>query len=102
MADNTEAAYAGLPDFKRMHKEAFRTAFNYLEEHWPPSWDADGYWVPAAKEALAVTANSDGKNLLTGELMVAVYAYMSRALQRYWPRTEDAGPDAVAEQTTIS
>lgn len=80
---------ADLPDFKALHRKAFRAAFDYLEKKWPPVWD-DQWWKDRAKELgpMAHAAENERGNPLEGELYLAVFCYMEKALKKWWPEEE--------------
>ena len=59
---------------KKLHREAFRAAFNFLEAFYPPRDDLD-YWMKAAEESGRVAAEHYGNPLIV-PLMVAMYDYL--------------------------
>ena len=61
-------------EYARVHQKAFRCAFDYLKEHFPPE-DDDEWWAKAAKE-LQVYSVGAGENRLVQELLCAVYEYL--------------------------
>ena len=61
-------------EYVAMHKEAFRTAFNYLNGHFPPGDDPE-WWDKSAKE-LSEASVLAGENVLVIELLNAVYNYL--------------------------
>ena len=56
------------------HKKAFRTAFDYLNAHFPPVVN-DEYWIQGAQDAGQA---SDPENPLLEELLCAIYAYLEK------------------------
>jgi len=83
---------AELPDFKALHKKAFRAAYDYLEKNWPPQWD-DQWWKERAKELgpMSHKAEEGNGNPLEAELYLALYCYFEKALKKWWPE-EDVMP----------
>ena len=61
-------------DFNALHKAAFRTAFEYLQENWPPVNSKDFFLVSASKANKAYN-ESDG-NKLARKLILAVMEYL--------------------------
>lgn len=57
-----------------MHKYAFRTAFDFLAEMWPPVLSADYFTVAAAK--CNERFNQSGQDKLTHELLLGVFNYL--------------------------
>lgn len=62
---------------KAVHKHAFRTAFDYLAEMWPPSLSADYFTLAAAK--CNERFNLSGQDKLTHELLMGVFNYLEAA-----------------------
>ena len=60
-----------------MHKYAFRTAFDYLAEMWPPVLSADYFTLAAAK--CNERFNQSGQDKLTHELLMGVFNYLEAA-----------------------
>ena len=60
-----------------MHKHAFRTAFDYLAEMWPPVLSADYFTLAAAK--CNERFNQSGQDKLTHELLMGVFNYLEAA-----------------------
>ena len=88
-----------MPDFKAMHKRAFRTAFNYLEDHWPPQWDAENYWIPMADTLGPMVEKDIKENPLEEVLLCAVYRYLGDALKIWWSdsKPEEEEPKLLEE-----
>lgn len=61
-------------EYAKQHQKAFRTAFNYLNTHFPPGDDLS-WWDQAAKE-LSQASIDAGENVLVIELLTAVYTYL--------------------------
>lgn len=57
-----------------MHKYAFRTAFDFLAEMWPPVLSQDYFTVAAAK--CNERFNQSGQDKLTHELLMGVFNYL--------------------------
>ena len=66
--------------YAAMHQKAFRTAFDYLNAHFPPGSDPD-WWDKAAKELSAASVQA-GENILVLELLNAVYNYLESERKR--------------------
>ena len=60
-----------------MHKYAFRTAFDFLAEMWPPVLSADYFTLAAAK--CNERFNQSGQDKLTHELLLGVFNYLEKA-----------------------
>ena len=67
-------------EYLQIHQKAFRTAFNYLNTHFPPGTD-DGWWTQAAKD-LSDASVLAGENTLVLELLNAVYSYIGSEYHR--------------------
>jgi hypothetical protein len=75
--------------YAKMHKEAFRCAFDYLNQHFPPG-DDQAWWERTAKDVSYASMSQDD-NLLAMELLTAVCNYLEKEyLQR---REDDAKTD---------
>ena len=61
-------------EYAKMHKEAFRVSFDYLNTHFPPG-DDPAWWDQAAKE-LSASCVKAGENVFVIELLNAVYNYL--------------------------
>ena len=73
-------------EYGEMHKQAFRVAFNFLHEHFPPGMDP-AWWDKSAQE-LSEASISAGENMLVIELLNAVYSYLGH---EYHQRRGDHG-----------
>ena len=60
-----------------MHKHAFRTAFDYLAEMWPPTLSQDYFTLAATK--CNERFNQSGQDKLTHELLMGVFNYLEAA-----------------------
>jgi hypothetical protein len=67
-------------EYQRLHKEAFRTAFDFLNMHFPPEQDPE-WWLQAAKD-LSETSVLHGENDLVVGLLSAVYDYLEEERKR--------------------
>ena len=67
-------------EYAKRHQKAFRTAFNYLNTHFPPG-DDPSWWDQAAKE-LSQASVEAGENILVIELLNAVYTYLGSEYKR--------------------
>ena len=56
------------------HKYAFRTAFDFLAEMWPPTLSQDYFTLAAAK--CNERFNQSGQDKLTHELLLGVFNYL--------------------------
>ena len=61
-------------EYAKVHKEAFRSAFDFLNTHFPPG-DDDDWWNKAAKDCSAASIQA-GENMLVIELLIAVMDYL--------------------------
>ena len=61
-------------DYVDRHKKAFRDAFNFLNDHFPPE-DTDEYWKNTSDEVSLMTEKDDNPLLL--ELLVGIVSYLS-------------------------
>ena len=60
--------------YAKMHKEAFRAAFDFLNSHFPPGEDPD-WWDGTAKDGQIACADHSGNNLATC-LLIGVFQYL--------------------------
>lgn len=58
-----------------VHKHAFRTAYEYLQEMWPPAKNADYFTLAGTKAAERYVASK--MNPLAEKLLGAVLSYLS-------------------------
>lgn len=61
-------------EYARMHQKAFRTAFDFLNAHFPPDTDP-AWWENAARECSDASVAA-GENKLVIELLCAVMFYL--------------------------
>ena len=76
-------------EYARMHQKAFRTAFDYLNTHFPPGTD-DEWWLQSATE-LSKASVEAGENKLVIELLNAVHTYLGDEYHKR--RNDDGSPD---------
>ena len=67
-------------EYAKMHQKAFRTAYNYLNTHFPPGIDPE-WWSQAAKD-LSDASVEAGETELVIELLDAVYTYIGKVYKR--------------------
>ena len=67
-------------EYAKMHQKAFRTAFDYLNSHFPPETDPE-WWKQSAQE-LSQASVAAGENDLVIELLNAVYTYLGKEYKR--------------------
>ena len=60
---------------KRIHKTAFRVAFDLLQAHYPPE-NTEEYWLKTAKEVGIVSCENNG-NMLCQELLSGIIEYLN-------------------------
>lgn len=73
-------------DFDNAHKRAFRNAFDFLNECFPPRWD-DEYWKSVGERG-ANRMSGDPQNRLAHKLIVAVIDYLNDIVKDI-PREEE-------------
>ena len=59
---------------KKLHQAAFRAAFDFLEQFYPPR-DDEEYWMKAAKECGRIAAEHDGNPLII-PMMITMMDYL--------------------------
>lgn len=74
---NAEQTVATEQQKAATHKYAFRTAFDFLAEMWPPSLSADYFTLAATK--CNERFNQSGQDKLTHELLMGVFNYLEAA-----------------------
>ena len=62
-------------EIQRLHKRAFRVAYDMLTELYPIGKEQDGYWK-FATERVALIYSENKENKLCGLLMMAVWEYV--------------------------
>lgn len=60
--------------YAERHAKAFRTAFDFLNRHFPPEM-SDEYWQAALKDMKSVWERADGDPLATS-LLVDIWEYL--------------------------
>ena len=75
-------------EYARLHQKAFRCAFDFLNEHFPPGEDPE-WWDKTAKDCSAASI-AFGENILVMELLNAVMDYLG---QEYRRRNQDGKTD---------
>lgn len=67
-------------NFAALHKRAFRTAFDFLNAHFPPENSAE-WWDATMRDVMKSRAD-DKENWLQNELLAGVWEYLYRENQR--------------------
>jgi len=67
-------------EYAKEHQKAFRTAFDFLHEHFPPEEDP-AWWDQTAKECSAASVAA-GESKLVLELLTAVMSYLEIEYRR--------------------
>ena len=67
-------------EYAKTHQKAFRTAFNFLNAHFPPG-DTDEWWLQTAHAGAIATADADD-DPLTINLLDAVINYLNDEYKR--------------------
>ena len=75
-------------EYVRMHQKAFRVAFDFLTQHFPPGTDPE-WWVQSAQE-VSQASIAAGETELVNELLIAVYNYLGHEHER---RKQDGTDD---------
>lgn len=63
-------------EYVAKHRQAFRTAFDFLNAHFPPEHDSE--WWEKTSFDLGTTAAGAGENELTKILLLAVTDYLEQ------------------------
>lgn len=63
-------------EYARLHKKAFRCAFDFLNEHFPPG-DTDEWWEKTAQECSAASVAFGEAGIVT-ELLIAIMNYLGK------------------------
>ena len=71
-----------------MHKQAFRVAFDMLNEYWPPETNAE-WFAPVYERFKEVYHQCEG-NKLAQELLLAVYGYMDWSAAKWIKESGDS------------
>ena len=75
-----------LAEMQNAHKPAFRAAFDYLAEVWPPSLTV-GYFELAARKMVEF-ANKNNNETLTNKLLMTIYTYLEEAAKAAYNENE--------------
>lgn len=67
-------------EYAKSHQKAFRTAFDFLNTHFPPG-ETDEWWMQTAKD-VGMAAEESGNNDLTMELLNGVMNYFGHEYNR--------------------
>ena len=67
-------------EYAKIHQKAFRCAFDFLNEHFPPQQD-DGWWWNTAQECSAASA-AFGENVLVIGLLNGIMDYLGDEYKR--------------------
>lgn len=67
-------------EIQRMHKKAFRVAFDMLDRNYPPENTVE-YWTKVTNQT-ALDYHDNRDNMLCGLLMMAVTEYLEKTVQR--------------------
>ena len=73
-------------EYAKMHQKAFRTAFDFLTNHFPPA-NTEEYWNKVALDSGNVSAEC-GEDPLTVQLVSGVINYLDRECKA---RSDDSG-----------
>lgn len=74
-------------EYAKIHQKAFRTAFNFLNSHFPPG-DTDEWWLRSAEECSAASVEANEEDLAI-ELLNGVMNYLGHEYER---RNKSGGP----------
>jgi len=88
MASEINSGRMSPEEYARMHQKAFRCAFDFLNQHFPPGHDPE-WWDQAAKDVSAASISA-GENTLVIELLDGVYTYLGK---EYQERSKQNGTD---------
>lgn len=75
-------------EYARMHQKAFRVAFDFLNQHFPPA-DSDEWWLKMADDCGKASV-SCGENRLLMELLSGIANYLGKEFKR---RNENGGTE---------
>lgn len=67
-------------EYAKLHQKAFRCAFDFLNEHFPPG-DTEEWWKQTAKDCSAASI-AFGETLIVIELLGAVMNYLGNEYKR--------------------
>ena len=67
-------------EYAKIHQKAFRCAFNFLNDHFPPQKEEE-WWIQTAKEC-GTASVAAGETPLVLELLTAVMNYLGQEYKR--------------------
>lgn len=67
-------------EYAKLHQKAFRCAFDFLNEHFPPQQEEE-WWIKTAKECSAASV-AFGETPLVLELLTAIMNYLGDEYKR--------------------
>jgi len=67
-------------EYAKLHQKAFRCAFDFLNEHFPPQQEEE-WWLKTAKECSAASV-AFGENELVLEMLTAIMNYLGKEHKR--------------------
>ena len=67
-------------EYAKAHQKAFRTAFNFLNAHFPPG-ETDEWWLQTAQDGALATEESSSEPL-TVQLLIGVTNYLGEEYKR--------------------
>lgn len=73
-------------EYARLHQKAFRCAFDFLNEHFPPG-DTEEWWEKAAQDCSAASVAFGETDIVT-ELLIGIMNYLGK---EYHKRRNDSG-----------
>lgn len=73
-------------EYAKLHQKAFRCAFDFLNEHFPPQ-DEEEWWLKTAQDASAASI-AFGENELVIQLLCAITNYIGK---EYHKRRNNSG-----------
>ena len=68
------------PNIVALHKYAFRTAYEFLNEMWPPA-DGEDYWTLAASR-MKDRFNDAKQDYLAEQMLTIVYKYLEEVVKQ--------------------
>lgn len=80
MTRSEENAAVSPEENAKMHREAFRCAFDFLTSHFPPGLEPE-WWEQAAKD-LSEASVLHGEGTLVNGLLIGVYDYLEEERKR--------------------
>ena len=67
-------------EYAKLHQKAFRCAFDFLNEHFPPQ-DDEAWWLKTAQECSAASV-AFGETPIVLELLTAIMNYLGIEYQK--------------------